>query len=292
MRDNYTKLTKWLYGVIIFTGLAFVSMLVSGKLFFGKVQENQTLSDVSATPVVSVQSDIESDGKNMEHQMMVPQYIPERWKEFYTALCSVIEGEEFEGEKVIITTDLPSDDIGNILDAVKCDKFDSFNNVNLLFYDNGDGTKTYTTYAGLVKCYKKVKQQEAPLRSIARSLVSDGMTEREMSDCFIKWLCNNFDYESDIRVFTTCIETGKANCEGFSQMYRVMCDEVGIHCELVSGDTIDDGEDRWDHMWNRVLIDGTWYYMDITWYDSDKFFNECCLYSEYLWENHRLVYMN
>ena len=55
-------------------------------------------------------------------------------------------------------------------------------------------------------------------------------------------------------------------CEGYSKAFKLVCDELGIPCILVSGTAYEDGEGG-AHMWNEVQIDGKWYAVDATWDD-------------------------
>ena len=49
-------------------------------------------------------------------------------------------------------------------------------------------------------------------------------------------------------------------CAGYSQMFTYLCQAAGIEAFAV--------RKAGDHRWNRVLIYGTWYEVDTTWYDS------------------------
>ena len=51
-------------------------------------------------------------------------------------------------------------------------------------------------------------------------------------------------------------------CEGYSRAFKVLCDKAGIPCFLVSGVANGGG-----HMWNAAQVDGSWYYLDVTWND-------------------------
>ncbi len=57
----------------------------------------------------------------------------------------------------------------------------------------------------------------------------------------------------------------KAVCEGYARAFQLLCNRLGIDCVNVAGDG--DGE---PHQWNCALIDGEWYYVDVTWNDSSK----------------------
>ncbi len=51
-------------------------------------------------------------------------------------------------------------------------------------------------------------------------------------------------------------------CDGYSKAFKMVLDELGIPCVLVSSET---------HMWNNVKMDdGRWYNVDLTWDDNDS----------------------
>ena len=52
-------------------------------------------------------------------------------------------------------------------------------------------------------------------------------------------------------------------CQGYAAAFKLVCDELGIPCLLVTGKGyFNTGTDR--HAWNQVLLDGTWYAVDAT----------------------------
>ena len=59
--------------------------------------------------------------------------------------------------------------------------------------------------------------------------------------------------------------TGKpVVCEGYARAFKMLCDEAGIPCALISGKG-----NGGAHMWNAVQMDdGKWYAVDVTWDDS------------------------
>lgn len=62
-----------------------------------------------------------------------------------------------------------------------------------------------------------------------------------------------------------CLVEKKANCEGYAKAFELLTSEIGIKSVLVTGVT-DKGE---NHAWNQVLVNGSWYNIDVTWDDSD-----------------------
>ncbi len=54
----------------------------------------------------------------------------------------------------------------------------------------------------------------------------------------------------------------KAVCEGIAKATKYLLNRKGIGCEMVLGKLSDDTDVY--HAWNVVLIDGTWYHLDVT----------------------------
>ena len=56
------------------------------------------------------------------------------------------------------------------------------------------------------------------------------------------------------------LRNGKAVCQGYSELYAILLNKVGIPTRFVSSDGL-------NHAWNYVRIGGTWYHVDVTWDD-------------------------
>lgn len=80
---------------------------------------------------------------------------------------------------------------------------------------------------------------------------------------------NNIDSGSpsqDILLSNTAygaIINKKALCGGYSKAMQYLAEAAGIRCTVVTGHK-NDGE---PHMWNFVILDGDYYYVDVTWDD-------------------------
>lgn len=57
-------------------------------------------------------------------------------------------------------------------------------------------------------------------------------------------------------------------CNGYSRLYLALCDKAGIECNYVANS---------DHAWNRVHIDGKYYFVDCTWDDGEPIKWTYCL---------------
>ena len=69
----------------------------------------------------------------------------------------------------------------------------------------------------------------------------------------------------------------KVVCEGYSKAFKLVCDQLGIPCILVSGKGYNDPSNPGaygPHMWNYVQVpemeDGRWYLVDVTWNDANS----------------------
>jgi hypothetical protein len=95
------------------------------------------------------------------------------------------------------------------------------------------------------------------------------------------WIADNIAYDTasffagTVRsksVYET-VQSRKAVCQGYSELFQFMADSAGLMSEVVSGYARGIGfsplewEDFSDsnHAWNAVWIDGAWYLLDCTW---------------------------
>ena len=71
-----------------------------------------------------------------------------------------------------------------------------------------------------------------------------------------------------------------ASCRGYANLFKDMCNSVGIDCRLDFGTISDDPQ---GHVWDYVKVDGSWYYCDSVWNDggSDEY---PYMFSVDLWE--------
>lgn len=62
---------------------------------------------------------------------------------------------------------------------------------------------------------------------------------------------------------------GYGICLGYATTFKLLMDMAGIECIIVTGAAY---QNREDHAWNMVKIDGEWYCVDVTW-DDPRFSN-------------------
>lgn len=101
-------------------------------------------------------------------------------------------------------------------------------------------------------------------------------SEYKIEKYFNDYICANTEYVTEGGLVSTAygaLIEKKAHCEGYSRAFKLLCNKVGIECDLVCGISFDEG-----HMWNVVNIDGAHSYVDVTWndrtdYESYLYFN-------------------
>ena len=112
------------------------------------------------------------------------------------------------------------------------------------------------------------------LNKVNEKLKSIGATgtDIEKVKAIHDWLCNNVQYidGSNAHDLYGSLFNGKAVCQGYAEAFKAACDYYGIKCVCVKGDALNSKGQREAHMWNYVLINNTWYAVDVTWDDQGK----------------------
>ena len=82
------------------------------------------------------------------------------------------------------------------------------------------------------------------------------------------WAVANYDLTATNAhsAYGLLLDGGAAVCEGYSKAFKILCDEAGLPCMLISGES-SPGSGVIDHMWNAVCLDGEWFCVDVTWDD-------------------------
>jgi transglutaminase/protease-like cytokinesis protein 3 len=79
-------------------------------------------------------------------------------------------------------------------------------------------------------------------------------------------LMNNLEYDYEYSESSYTLEgslrTGKAVCQGYALAFSMLLDMTGLENHVIIG-VADGGL----HSWNCVVIEGTKYYIDLTWND-------------------------
>ena len=142
----------------------------------------------------------------------------------------------------------------------------------------------------------ETKQVVDKCAAIYKEIIKDGMSDTEKVTAIHDYLIYHADYtangdttqatERNCRVAGLVLD-GSAVCSGYANTFYLFCKAAGLDCEYVRGESVPKKDD-FGHAWNRVKVDGKWYYVDCTWDDPVGGHKEYEKYfmSETLWSDH------
>ena len=131
---------------------------------------------------------------------------------------------------------------------------------------------------------KSPRSIETNLSDLVNYLSKSSYNDIEKVRSFYVWLVNNIDYDNAAitpnskRINHTnqdVLNRKKAVCQGYSNLFKEMCNRSGIPCEVITGypktprNATPDLE-KANHTWNAVLLNEQWYLLDITWGASNE----------------------
>jgi len=144
-----------------------------------------------------------------------------------------------------------------------------------------DGGGTLFTYryrylTGVTRAGEMMAQLDEKANRVLATILSDGMTPREISDAIEHYLAENsvYDYKIAEKIAAGFVSAeiaysqtahsslvgGRSVCTGASLAYTLLARRAGLDAICVSG-TLSDGS---RHVWNRVLLDEQWVTVDVT----------------------------
>ncbi|TMI70567.1 MAG: hypothetical protein E6H09_16645 [Bacteroidetes bacterium] len=142
---------------------------------------------------------------------------------------------------------------------------------------------------------------------LVNEIINGSQTEKEKCAAIFRWIADNISYNIrinrnrniyvyeqpddddtgriikplNLRVAETVLRRRMAICDGYARLFKTMCDNAGIPCEIITGYA----RLGWNrktgfssnHTWNAVYVDSAWRLIDVTWaagftnYSGDQF---------------------
>lgn len=121
-----------------------------------------------------------------------------------------------------------------------------------------------------------------------KAKVKNSDSDREAVRKIAYWICKHTKYaygQYDNAEAGTLFSKGRRVCRDYSDAFWAMCKVSGIQCEYYAGTVTGGGR----HGWNRVKIEGKWYWIDVTWMDCGKSINKNYYLKRKLWKNHKIT---
>lgn len=75
-------------------------------------------------------------------------------------------------------------------------------------------------------------------------------------------IVSRFEYDTEHENFDaySFFKTGRGVCQAYTLAYLAALSDVGVIADIATSAEM-------DHTWNKVMIDGSWYHVDVTWDD-------------------------
>ena len=132
------------------------------------------------------------------------------------------------------------------------------------------GSNTYSELASL----SNVSDADvANARAILSSIISNSMSDVDKIKAVHDYLVKNTTYDygyyskSDYHDhLENILVEHRAVCQGYAVAFYVFMKELGIPCSILTG-VANNGGGMEKHAWNAVKLDGSWYFVDVTWDD-------------------------
>ncbi|OPY50027.1 MAG: Transglutaminase-like superfamily protein [Methanosaeta sp. PtaU1.Bin112] len=121
---------------------------------------------------------------------------------------------------------------------------------------------------------------EATIESLAAYLVKPAKNDREKSRAIFRWITENIDYNVDVffggssgsTKSEDVLKSRRSICYGYSDLFLSLAREAGLQAVKVTGYGKGYGyvpgsnfTGPFNHAWNAVKINGSWYLIDSTW---------------------------
>lgn len=202
-----------------------------------------------------------------------------------TALALLEEGVA-AGQSAIDTTGygLTFDDVTLAIEALMSDPrffwVDSF-----LYSSEGTEVTSIRPHYTLEKSAIDAKSAQLSAALVkALSWIDGSMSDEEKAQAAHDYLVRTCSYdlangEDQFNAYGALADR-KAACQGYADAYKLVLDELGIPCVVVSSPDM-------DHGWNMVKLGKSWYHVDVTWDDpivngSDQGFNATVSHRSFL----------
>lgn len=139
-----------------------------------------------------------------------------------------------------------------------------------------NGNSTYFrmySYLSANDCNSAISTLNSKIQAAVEAMPS-GLSEFDREEYIFDYIVKNCSYDNAAvadqtgrwQSFTVygALSGGTAVCEGYSKAMQLLCSYAGIKCMVTEGTA-----SNVRHMWNAVDIDGSWYYLDVTWCDGN-----------------------
>ncbi len=150
--------------------------------------------------------------------------------------------------------------------------------INIYGYEPTGGVNPFT---GELLCCQWHPEYLAAIDAMG---ITNEMSQYDKCVTVANYLCDHIEYATKDgqighQFGYLALKDGTAVCGGYVDAFQNICLALGIECQYIGS------HEKMNHGWNEVYIDGTTYYVDVTWMDTGSRSKEY-LMSTTLWPDH------
>ena len=96
------------------------------------------------------------------------------------------------------------------------------------------------------------------------SQIEEDWTDYQKALFIHDYIGTHVKYDMEMKKYDAynALVEGSSVCQGYTLAFKHLCNCLDIPCEVIVSEEI-------DHAWNAIKIDGSYYYLDITWDDGE-----------------------
>lgn len=240
MIRNTKKIISFVLAICIFASSVFCINALDGKLVTKAASVTKTYNDLN-----DIQKDIYNCLKNFNE---------------YVGIA------EAKGVNVDYATQMYTDVINNFPEFYYVSSSFEYTTG---FFNRSAITKLYPLYGMSKSEYEASKPVFEQGMQKAKNIVDDSMNDAQKALVIHDYILNNSVYADDeLDVAHSAwgfFKNGHIVCAGLALVYSYMLHQVGVKSDYIFSNEM-------HHAWNAVMVDGQWYYVDLT-YDGSTLDN-------------------
>ncbi len=222
------------------------------------------LSIINVVPALATYS--EAVDENYGPITTIYDSLTENQKKGYDALDTAVKNHTSTGDLSYMSIK----DGETVHDAYMYDHPEVFwfrQNFKLMIYP--DTTANFTHEDNITK--EQIATMQAELENSVKSLSVDaGAPDYKRLRAIHDWLCDEITYDLTAEhahdLYGALVQK-KCVCEGYALAFNYLCNMYGFKCVTVVGYVYSASE---PHAWNLVYGEGNWYFVDVTWDDTER----------------------
>lgn len=220
-----------------------------------------------------------TDGyENIEDRKTLEKRVATAIANQQTELLIDYSGDNFYNMKSWFKEDFKYDKLINYIDEFS---IYNYNGAKYTYWSYGDKKRVKITIS-----YKLNQDQINAVNSFVDSYIdSNGLKKMSQYDVIKNihdYLINNYIYTSNANNLYNMINSGQANCYGYTMLNYVFLNRLGINVRTTYGAMNE------AHIWNVVELNGQWYYEDVTWDTVDKGTSYFLVSTKHIQKTHKI----